>query len=758
MKFNNIFNTAAAMALVALGFQSCSMDEPFADRGDASLTLTTDIRGDVVKTRAMDADELAALREKCVVYIENSKGIIRKWKGLDNIPQQVRLRVGQYVAEAWSGDSVSASYDSKFYRGWQQFEVAEGNNSLTLHCNIANVITSVDPSALELGLTDLKIKYSHSRGELDFNEDNIATAKGYFMMPNADKDLNYVVTATKDDGSEFRMEGKIQNVQRAHEYVMYLSKEDHPVNEGGVLIRLKIVDIPVIDEEVEVFSAPAVQGIGFNIEDQVVSIDRNFTDTRVYVRGYFGLGSVLMSGSDNFTDLPSGNILSQDVGAALAAKGINVELRKSKDAAPSLDAGEVDVDELYITFTKAFLDALPESDKEYTISFDATDGRHYESKGALRIANSDAAVEHLAPVGAAPAPDPVSDPMAILATSATVQGRIYDAAAAANFGIEYREAGTENWTKAYPTAGASKAARRVARARVASGAVTRAAATPYSVTLSGLKPGTTYEYRAFCDNFVSETIETFSTEAAFVIPGASFEEWSTYSAKTMLGQRTVILPWAVGDKLASFWGSGNEGAATANKVLTDKSEDMKHGGTYSARLASNAAMGIIAAGNIFVGHYVETDVTNGVLSLGREYNGSHPSKLRVWANYRPGGNVSIGKNDDVKVLTAGGTDHGQIYVALTDEPIEIRTNPDKRKLFDPEDTHVLAYGQVTWTENFGPDGQLAKLEIPIVYNDRAKTTRPRYLVIVASASKYGDYFSGSSSSVMYLDDFELVYE
>ncbi|MDE5712626.1 MAG: PCMD domain-containing protein, partial [Muribaculaceae bacterium] len=31
-------------------------------------------------------------------------------------------------------------------------------------------------------------------------------------------------------------------------------------------------------------------------------------------------------------------------------------------------------------------------------------------------------------------------------------------------------------------------------------------------------------------------------------------------------------------------------------------------------------------------------------------------------------------------------------------------------------------------------------------------------VIVCSASKFGDYFCGSSSSVMYVDDFELVYE
>ncbi|MBQ7823022.1 MAG: PCMD domain-containing protein, partial [Bacteroidaceae bacterium] len=35
---------------------------------------------------------------------------------------------------------------------------------------------------------------------------------------------------------------------------------------------------------------------------------------------------------------------------------------------------------------------------------------------------------------------------------------------------------------------------------------------------------------------------------------------------------------------------------------------------------------------------------------------------------------------------------------------------------------------------------------------------PTYIVLTASASKYGDYFAGSTSSVLYLDDMELIYE
>lgn len=744
--FFKILSRSAVALTIAAILPSCSMDDPFGDAGEGDLTITTEINGDVIKTRAIAADEMAALREKCIVYIESSRGVVRKYKGVDNIPEQIRLKTGSYVCNAWSGDSVSASFSAKFYRGQEKFDMSEGQNSLTVRCNIANVIASVDPASLNVALSDLRVTFSHSRGALEFNENNIPTEKGYFMMPNADKDLSYRIEGTKSDGSDFVKEGKIENVQRAHEYCMTISQDESPVTEGGALIRIEIADIPLIEETIEIFPAPAVRGVDFNIDEQVVSTDRNFKDTRVYVRGYFGLSTLVMNVSDNFSGLTSGvNILESTAMTDLESKGIRVERRSSTDASETAEGGKVDVDEVYVTFSKAFLDGLAASDKEYKVTFEATDGQHKVGTGSLRIANSVDAIEKLAPVVTAPVP---TDPMAIGARSATVGGIIYDAANAVNYGIRYRVQGTSAWQEARP------------EGRSGSHRFTRADNIPYTVTLTGLEPDKTYEYVAFCDGFESSDVQTFTTEGIFTIPNASFEEWSTYQAKTMLGNRSVVLPGSTGDKLTSFWGSGNEGSATVNKTLTNKSEDMAHTGTYSARLASSEAMSILAAGNIFVGHYDRTEeISNGVLSLGRPYNGSHPAKLRFYANYRPGTvNCIKEENLDLIDVVEGAPDHGQVYVALVDEPIEIRTYPGTRKVFDTNDVHVLAYGQVTWTSAFGPEGQLEKVEIPIVYNERANTKRPTHLVIVASASKFGDYFSGSSSSVMYLDDFELVYE
>ena len=45
--------------------------------------------------------------------------------------------------------------------------------------------------------------------------------------------------------------------------------------------------------------------------------------------------------------------------------------------------------------------------------------------------------------------------------------------------------------------------------------------------------------------------------------------------------------------------------------------------------------------------------------------------------------------------------------------------------------------------------------IDLVYRDLNR--KPKYIIVVASASKYGDYFTGGSNSTLLIDDFELIY-
>lgn len=739
----------AVLGATAL-LQSCAMEAPFGEGGEGSLSINTQINGETKQTRAENnldnAEYLQSLQDKCVVFIENSRGVMRKYKGLSNIPASIKLSSGQYVCNAWTGDSVAASFDSKFYRGQQAFEITENaNTSVSMKCNIANVVVSIDAASVaETGLKNPKITFTSSRGSLEFDETMFAESKGYFMIPSKEDVKNYTaenrtitvkIEGTTEDGQAYSKESKIENVERAHEYQIALNADQPSIDEGGVLIQLVIKDIPIIDDTVEIFPAPIVKGYGFDIAEQLVNTDRTFNDQKLYICEYKGTKSVTVAFSDNFADMTDGDLLNNTYVEQLQAKGITVERQNSKDA----ESG-VDVYEMYVTFPAAFLNALPSSPTQYTVAITATDSRNLVTAASLRIANSNEAIEKIDDVIADPAPDAETNPMAVLISKATLTGTLYKTDAT-RYGFKYRKAGESAWNEA--VANGSAGAPRRTRANTG---------TAYSVTLSGLEAGTTYEYKAFADDFESTNIQTFTTESKYIIPNASMEEWSTYAFKN----KDIVFPGPGSEP--TVWDSGNEGASTAGATLTNKSEDMKHSGTFSARLESKYVIIKFAAGNIFMGDYVETDGTNGVLALGRPYNGSHPTKLRVWANYRPSSNLKNTSDAAVQDLVTSGCDNGQVYVAITDAVIDIRTNPKNQKLFTPDDPHVLGYGQVTWKENFGPDGALQMVEIPIEYFERAKTTKATHLVITCCASKFGDYFAGGDGSLLYLDDFELVYE
>ena len=70
------------------------------------------------------------------------------------------------------------------------------------------------------------------------------------------------------------------------------------------------------------------------------------------------------------------------------------------------------------------------------------------------------------------------------------------------------------------------------------------------------------------------------------------------------------------------------------------------------------------------------------------------------------------------------------------------------------DKNIIAYGDLQ--DGAGTGGQYKEFEIK--FNYRGLSRKPKYILIVAAASKYGDYFSGSTSSVLYVDEFSLSYD
>ena len=68
---------------------------------------------------------------------------------------------------------------------------------------------------------------------------------------------------------------------------------------------------------------------------------------------------------------------------------------------------------------------------------------------------------------------------------------------------------------------------------------------------------------------------------------------------------------------------------------------------------------------------------------------------------------------------------------------------------------MIAYGTLSEEESKGA-ATYTPFTIKLKYRDL--TRKPKYIIVVASASMYGDFFTGSADSQMYIDNFELDYE
>ncbi len=280
----------------------------------------------------------------------------------------------------------------------------------------------------------------------------------------------------------------------------------------------------------------------------------------------------------------------------------------------------------------------------------------------------------------------------------------------------------------------------------------------------------TYEVKAYCGE--DETApRTITTESIAQIPNAGLEEWCTLNG--------IVYPYWEEDQDNPFWGTGNVGAAVVGATLTDKVADPRPGseGSYAARLASQfanmAGIGKFAAGNLYTGAYVKNVGTNGIVTFGRPFT-LRPTALRLWLKYTCGEVDRIQKLPAGETLQMGDPDIGAIYIALgtwtkeeygyTQEkdgprlygddisPVCIDTR-DESSFFDPNGKDVVGYGELMLRESIG---EWTQVTIPINYVDTG--IPPTHIVITCSASRYGDYFSGSTQSVMYLDDVELLYD
>lgn len=261
--------------------------------------------------------------------------------------------------------------------------------------------------------------------------------------------------------------------------------------------------------------------------------------------------------------------------------------------------------------------------------------------------------------------------------------------------------------------------------------------TSVSAEITGLDENTAYVVRL--GNGAEYSVEQeFTTGVAEILPNLSFDNW--YKDGNA---------WMPNESAASYvWDSANPGTAGLGIVpTTPEDSDVVKG--KAARLETMTALGMLAAGNIYVGHFGKIAGLGAELDWGYPFT-SRPLALRGYYKYAP---KAIDMVKDPYKDLKGQSDQCQIQVLLTDWDDRFRINTSKKQFVDFEnDKNIIAHGSLT---SSNADAEYVEFTIPLVYRN-GRT--PKYIVIVGAASRYGDYFTGGKGSVLKLDEFELVYD
>ncbi len=285
----------------------------------------------------------------------------------------------------------------------------------------------------------------------------------------------------------------------------------------------------------------------------------------------------------------------------------------------------------------------------------------------------------------------------------------------------------------------------------------------FSAQADGLEPLTEYECVAYCGDDLTQ-VNTFTTQAAIVIPNAGFE---TVSHAESSKYYSFYDPSSSDATLQSkWWGSGNKGSTTVGSdyAITMPDETTKVEGERSLKMMSRYVVIKFAAGNVFTGEYSRTIGTSGgVINMGRPFT-LRPRKLTLYLKYQcgkieektlgdvpEGDDVKVGDNDRASVWIALGDWDYRKYGGTEDSPVEVNTT-NKSTFFDPQGENVIAFGRYTASESID---EWTKVEIPLEYVSTSRV--PTHIIVSCAASMLGDYFTGSQNSILWVDKMELEY-
>lgn len=736
-------------------------------------TVATDDKGAVnfdirmSSIARIDADSFSP--ETLKVRIYNGEGLLRRYTSMEEIPSPLYLVAGNYSVKVEAGDTNNTAFKAPTgddaterlkqmlcYYGTQEFTVeAHSVADVSVACPTLNSKISVGfttandyqngKRVYENGmLSNVKITVAAVATDATSVADYksaVAAAKapkltfdgsgdGYFIMPEDVTTLAWAFEATHaTDGAVARV-GKIENVEAGKGYKVnfYYSR----TSDGYVGITVKFDDTTVdIESDFNFKPQPEITGEGLSADG-----------VNLYVLGSGGVSLVCESINDLQT-LKLGDVAFFDGGEVVADHGI-VGLTVSKESATKVT----------MAMSDDFFKSLPGAMQ--TLEFDMLDTGGETIAQSLKFKKRGLVREAIVPD--------------LWANTVGIEAFIPEAGVS-SVKIRYRRSDATEWYEKEFAPSADNTYIFKTTTEWIEGTNKNG----HKVYTPNLAKGIFADHAYDCELYVDgECVETFvlDTHTTQSIPMADFED-KTMDCFGDLSSSGTAYPW----------GSGNNSTAGTlchwYRPGIDEGGILGATGNAAAKLTALRAgmLGIytLAAGNLFLGNF-KMSGSDGTVSFGIPYTWeARPTAMKlkyytqlvtVNMNYH-----SYGGSSSVNGLKEGDPDEGSIYVAIVEwsSPHAVTSGmSDPKGVWSPDGGSVqsavtagkiIGYG-VVYPRGTTKGNEMLDLEIPIYYYDTTdkKPSSKISLVISAATSRYGDYMLGCTSSVMYVDDFQWVYD
>lgn len=286
----------------------------------------------------------------------------------------------------------------------------------------------------------------------------------------------------------------------------------------------------------------------------------------------------------------------------------------------------------------------------------------------------------------------------------------------------------------------------------------------YTGFATGLTASTEYEYRLVNKDEVvigaAQSFTTAATDAQAALYNGNFDLWSESGSTIYPGSAEEA------GNTTSFWNTSNPGTTqgmgaiggAVNPTTGVQSPVHTTGeGAYAAKLQTTNKLGVLAAASLYTGSFLGLSGMSANMEFGKPFT-SRPVALHGYYMYTPQVINRVSRvPEGVEIIENETMDQCAIFIALAKKSFTFNNNKEEEYIDYEGDDNIIAYGELPSGAATSGDSY-TEFTIPLKYKESQFGEQPTHIIIVCSASKYGDYMTGGDNSLLYVDDFSLVYE